>query len=198
MADPETVLSFWFGDDPSEAGLFAGEARWWRKDPAFDAEIRQRFEPAVHAAATGALDAWRQAPRSCVAFVILLDQFPRNLYRGTPRSFGFDTLALAASLHAQAAGLDRALPCALRQFLYMPMMHAEDVHVQRRSVQAFTDLAEHAPAEVAATCRNSAAFASRHAAIVERFGRFPHRNALLGRASTLEEAAFLEQPGSSF
>jgi len=198
MTDPEAVLSFWFGDETTEAGLYAGQSRWWQKDRALDEAIRERFEDAVHAAGRGALDAWRDTPRSCVAWVVLLDQFPRNLYRGTPRAFTYDVQALAASLRAGDRGLDRGLPCALRQFLYMPMMHAEDVHAQRRSVAAFARLAEEAPDEVAETCQRTLRFARDHAAIVERFGRFPHRNAYLGRESTAEEAAFLEQPGSSF
>ncbi len=198
MTEPETVLTFWFGEGRSEAELFALQAHWWKKDPDFDDSIRSRFESAVQAAGVGSFDAWRDAPRSCVGWVILLDQFPRNLYRGTPRAFTYDVQALAASLHAQTAGLDAGLPCALRQFLYMPMMHAEDARVQEQCVQAFEQLAAEAPDEIRETCQNTVDFARRHAGIVERFGRFPHRNAILGRASTDEETEFLKQPGSSF
>ncbi len=198
MIDPETILTFWFGDGRSESELYALQAQWWKKDPAFDSAIRERFEALVQAAGTGSLDSWRDAPRSCVAWVVLLDQFPRNLYRNTPRAFTYDVQALSASLQAQAAGLDAKLPCALRQFLYMPMMHAEDVHVQEQSVQAFNQLAAEAPDEIKKSCLNTADFARQHAEIIHRFGRFPHRNAILGRGSTEEELAFLKQPGSSF
>jgi uncharacterized protein (DUF924 family) len=198
MIDPEAILAFWFGDGRSETDLFSLQAQWWKKDPEFDKAVRTRFEGAVQAAGTGSFDSWRDAPRSCVAWVVLLDQFPRNLYRGTPRAFTFDVQALAASLHAQAAGLDVGLPYALRYFLYMPMMHAEDVQVQRQSVHAFEQLAAEAPEEVADNCRMAADFARRHAEIIERFGRFPHRNAIVGRPGTEEERAFLKEPGSSF
>lgn len=198
MTDPEAVLTFWFGEGRSETELFALKAQWWKKDPDFDNAIRERFEGAVQAAGSGALDAWRDAPRSCVAWVVLLDQFPRNLFRGSPRAFTYDVQALAACLHAQTSGLDAELPHALRYFLYMPMMHAEDVHVQEQSVSAFTRLAQAAPDEIAENCRMGADFARQHAKIIQRFGRFPHRNAILGRTSTEEEAEFLKQPGSSF
>jgi len=198
MTDPEAVLSFWFGTGRSEVELYLLQAQWWKKDPEFDNSIRERFEGAVQAAATGSLDAWRDEPRSSVAWVILLDQFPRNLYRGTPRAFTYDVQALAASLHAQAAGLDAELPFAFRQFLYMPMMHAEDAHVQSQGMEAFARLAEEAPDQIKETCQKTADFARRHAEIVQRFGRFPHRNAILDRLGTEEEVAFLKQPGSSF
>ncbi len=198
MHDPDDILRFWYGDGNTEAALLANAPRWFAKNDAFDAAIRARFEGAVHAAATGALDTWRDVPAPCLAFVILLDQFPRNLYRGTPRAFGFDLQALAASLRAQALGLDRDLPLAYRVFLYMPMMHAEDAEVQRACVARFEALAAEAPDDVAASYQNNLVFAQRHAEIVERFGRFPHRNAVLSRASTPAEIAFLDEPMSSF
>lgn len=194
MNDPESVLSFWFGDERDEAALWRQQARWWQADPAFDALIRARFEDMVHAAGRGMLDAWQDAPRACVAWIVLLDQFPRNLYRGTPRAFTYDVLALSASLRAQAAGLDVGLPCALRQFLYLPLVHAEDVQVEWQGVRAFERMADEAPQEVAELCRRAAGLARKHAEVVERFGRYPHRNAILGRQSTEAELAFLAPP----
>jgi uncharacterized protein (DUF924 family) len=200
-AEPEAeeVLAFWFGalDADGRADAAHG-ARWWRKDPAFDAEIRARFG-ALHAAAlTGGREAWRAAPRTCLAYVIVLDQFSRNLFRGDAQAFAGDTRALATARQAVDRGDDRALACDERGFLYMPFMHSEDRAVQQRSVQLYAAWLAEAPAPLHERLTGNLKYAQQHRDIVERFGRFPHRNAVLGRASTPEELTFLEQPGSSF
>jgi uncharacterized protein (DUF924 family) len=174
----EEVLEFWFGseDDP-EYGRFREE--WFRKDPDFDARITARFADLYEEAASGELDGWREAAESCLALVIVLDQFPRNMFRGDAK-------------YAVEHALDRELPAFQRMFLYMPFMHSESVEDQRLSVELFERLAgeEGAPDVVS--------YAVGHRDIVERFGRFPHRNEILGRETTPEEAVFLTTEGSSF
>ena len=181
------ILDFWFGPLPH-----ATRAEWFRKDPAFDATIRTRFGDALEAALGGAYRDWRGDPRAALALVLLLDQFARNAFRDTPRAFAGDGEALAATIGIVDAGLDRALDTYERWFVYMPLEHAEDPAMQQRSIALFARLAhdtgDPGPLE----------WAEKHAAIVRRFGRYPHRNAILGRASTPEEIAFLQEPGSRF
>jgi uncharacterized protein (DUF924 family) len=173
----DEVISFWFADP----------ARWWRKDPSFDEEIRARFA-ALHAALErDELEDWKRTPRGTLAYVIVLDQFSRNMFRDTPRMFASDARARAAVHEAIARCDDVALSSVERGFLYMPLMHSEKLAEQEQSVALY-----------GALDTGQLSFARQHRDIVERFGRFPHRNAILGRASTPEELAFLEQPGSSF
>ena len=193
-----TLLRFWFDGDPLALGK-----RWFQKDDAFDDEIRRAFHDDIDRAGRGELDPWAETARGALALVVLLDQLPRNVFRGSPRSFAGDAPALAVSQGAQARGLDRELSFLERYVLLMPMMHAEDREVQRRSLEAFGRLAAEAaaagaPEGVLKLVDGARDYAARHARIVERFGRFPHRNLLLGRASTTEEMAFLKEPGSSF
>jgi uncharacterized protein (DUF924 family) len=180
------ILDFWFGDRSGE------RAEWFRKDPAFDEAIRARFGAAVDAAIAGGYAAWTDTPRGTLALVILLDQFTRNIFRGTPRMFAGDARALALAQAAVAAGSDRALGAYERMFLYLPFEHAEDAAMQERSLALFGRLAEEAG------LRSQLEWAEKHAAVIRRFGRYPHRNASLGRASTPEETAFLAEPGSGF
>ena len=189
---PADVLSFWFGD--------SGEPReeWFKKSDAFDAQVRARFGESLDAAARGDLDSWKTPPRGRLALVVLLDQLSRNAFRGTPRSFEQDERALSLALEGIDAGEDRTLAPLERSFLYMPLMHAENRRAQARSVALFEQLAQHAPVQVAGYLTSAADFARKHRDIVERFGRFPHRNAILERTSTSEEHEFLQQPGSSF
>lgn len=202
MADSiEDVLAFWFG--PPGAPPLANAERWFRADPGFDAAVRERFEGLALRAAAGKLEAWRDSPPGALALVIALDQFPRNLYRGSRRAFACDPAALDVCLDAQARGFDRALSPVERWFLYLPLMHAESLPRQQRSVELFEALAAEAlaaeaPPELCEALASAADFARRHRDVIARFGRFPHRNRALGRASTPEEVAFLEQPGSSF
>jgi uncharacterized protein (DUF924 family) len=173
----DDVLAFWFADS----------ARWWKHDPAFDAEVRERFL-ALHGAVDGGeREDWLETARGALAYVIVLDQLSRNMFRGTARMFASDPRARAAARMAVGRGDDRALSEDERTFLYMPFMHSEDVADQDRCV-----------ALCASASSDARSSAERHRDIVRRFGRFPHRNALLGRPSTPEELAFLEQPGSSF
>ena len=179
-AMPQDVLHFWFEQSTP--------AQWFQKDDAFDAAIRERFG-ALHArAAQGELWDWRHDAASRLAEVIVLDQFSRNLLRGRPEAFAQDGMALVLAQEAVARGLDAQLTPERRAFLYMPFMHSESARMQEESVRLFTALGQ----------ANNLDYAHQHQAIVQRFGRFPHRNATLGRATTDEEAAFLQQPGSSF
>ena len=188
MADAalsDAVLDFWFGPAPH-----AARDVWFRKDAAFDAAIRARFGAAVEAALSRPPAAG--TPHSALADVILLDQFTRNIYRDTPRAFAGDAKALAIADAVVAAGRDRELDAFERWFLYLPFEHSESPAMQERSLALFGGLAREtglaAPLE----------WAEKHAAVVRRFGRYPHRNAILGRVSTAEEIAFLAEPGSRF
>lgn len=180
--DPEAkaVLDFWFEELTVE--------QHFRKDDAVDSAIRRRFGALVERLGQAAPQAWLDDPRAVLAAVIVLDQFPRNIHRGDPRAFAHDAEALALTKLALERGHDRGLSQKERQFLYMPLMHSEALEDQRRCVALFETLGD----------ADALDFARRHLAIIERFGRFPHRNAALGRASSAEEAAFLQEPGSGF
>jgi uncharacterized protein (DUF924 family) len=181
------ILVFWFGPPP-----LGRREVWFGKDPAFDATIRERFGEPIAAARAGAYGAWCDEPRGALARVILLDQFTRNAFRDTPDAFSGDARALATADDAITRGFDRSLEPIERQFLYLPFEHSEDLAMQERSLALFGALAQETGD------RSPLDWAERHAAIVRRFGRYPHRNAALGRASTPEEIAFLETPGSGF
>jgi uncharacterized protein (DUF924 family) len=181
------ILDFWFGPLPH-----AARAEWFRKDPAFDATIRTRFGDAIEAALGGAYCDWRGNPHGALAHVLLLDQFTRNAYRDTPRAFAGDPEALGTAISIVDAGLDRGFDAHERWFLYMPFEHAEDPAMQQRSIALFTRLKDETGDAALLE------WAEKHAAIVRRFGRYPHRNAILGRASTPDEIAFLQEPGSRF
>lgn len=186
----DDILTFWF-EDPT--GLTAKNRKvWFMKDPAFDQEIRDRFLAVYEQAATGQLDHWQETAPGVLALILLLDQFPRNLFRGMPQAFATDAKALALAQIAIARGLDQALPPIQHWFVYLPLMHSEDLEVQRQCVKVFRQF-EHDP-EV----QSSYPYAMKHLEVIQRFGRLPHRNAILGRESTPEETEFLKQPGSSF
>jgi uncharacterized protein (DUF924 family) len=176
MDSVEDVLAFWFADP----------RQWWKKDDAFDAKIRDRFHGLHETIAAGEREDWLETPRGALAYVIVLDQFSRNMFRGSGRTFETDERALAAARRALGLGFDRGLSDDERMFLYMPFMHSEDIADQDRCVELFSTLPQ------------GRRYAEQHRAIVRRFGRFPHRNALLGRPSTPEEIEFLKGPGSSF
>ncbi|MGF1473917.1 MAG: DUF924 family protein [Rubrobacteraceae bacterium] len=188
---PVEILDFWFGRE-GEEGYGEFREAWFEKDAEFDRRIRENFLEDYERAARGEYDGWREDPERCLALVILLDQFPRNLFRGDTRTHATDAKALDVSRGAIEEGLDLELPPFQRHFLYMPFMHSEKVEDQRRSVALFEGLA----AEVDGP--DVTEYAEGHRDIVERFGRFPHRNEILDRPSTAEEVEFLEQPGSSF
>ncbi len=174
------VLEFWFNDN--------NRSKWFVKDPVFDQEIRATFSD-IHAQATRSeLWAWRSNPRGSLAEVIVLDQFSRNMYRGKAKSFHYDSLALALAQNAIARAFDTELTPEQRSFLYMPFMHSESLPIHEEAVLLFTKLGR----------KSNLEFELRHKAIIEKFGRYPHRNKILGRISTPEESQFLIQPGSGF
>lgn len=187
------VLDFWFAEYRRSGN---SDPRWFGKAPEFDAEIRTRFLALCEQAAAGDFTAWLDAAGDCLALVIVLDQFPRNLFRfprpEAARAFAADPLALAAAKHAVDSGYDTGLRPAERLFLYLPFEHSESLDEQWRSVSLISRLAPYP--ETA----DVFSYTVRHWDIVRRFGRFPHRNAALGRASTPQEAEFLKQPGSAF
>jgi uncharacterized protein (DUF924 family) len=194
-AAAQAVLDFWFGPAGSPERERAREV-WWRKDAAFDAEIGSRFGALIDAAIDGGLRDWDATDEGALARVIVLDQFTRNIHRGTARAFAGDAHALEAARAMVAGGHDRTLRPRWRAFAYMPFEHAEELAAQDEAVRLFAALESESPAgELAGDMLD---YALRHRAIVARFGRFPHRNAALGRASTAEEIEFLKEPGSSF
>ena len=190
-ATPEEVLAFWFGREGEEG---YGELReaWFSRDPDFDREIHDRFEDVYEEAVAGELEAWKEEAQSCLALIVVLDQFPRNMFRGDARMYAADGLALAAARHAVERAYDRELPPFQRMFVYLPFEHSENLENQRFSVELFRRLSEEIDSE------DLMVYAVQHLRIVERFGRFPHRNEILGRRTTPEEAEFLKEPGSSF
>jgi uncharacterized protein (DUF924 family) len=186
------VLDFWFGR-PGDADHLQTRAEWFRKDEAFDAQIAQRFGALIDAALRGELAPWARQPQSALAQVIVLDQFTRNTRRGTAGMFAGDARALAAARAICNAGDDSRMAGVQRQFVYLPFEHAEDLADQLESLRLFAQLGRDEPA-----LAGLLEWAQKHHDIVARFGRFPHRNAALGRASTAEEIEFLKQPGSGF
>ena len=189
---PAEVLDFWFGP-PDDPGHALPREAWFRKDAAFDALVAQRFGATLEAALRGELAGWAQRPLGALAQPIVLDQFTRNAFRGTARAFAGDARALAAAQDLVHRGLDRGFTGVQRQFTYLPFEHAEDLAMQEQSCALFLQLGRDEPA-----LAGLHDWALRHHAIVARFGRFPHRNAALGRSSSDEELAFLQQPGSGF
>lgn len=183
----DRVLDFWFGPEGS-AGRGADREIWWMKDDAFDSAVRDNLGALHERAAAGELDGWADDPRGCVALTILLDQVPRNLYRGTARAFATDPKARDVARRALDRGFDGKVPETMRLFLYMPFEHSETLADQQRCVELTGALSNGRYLD----------YAVAHRDIVARFGRFPHRNEALGRISTPEEIAFLKEPGSSF
>ena len=176
----DEMLSFWFDKH--------GPEQWWSKNPDFDATIRARFGALHGRAVRGELHDWRDTPDGRLAEIILLDQVSRNLYRDDPRAFASDGMALALAQEAVRTGADRTVSALRRQFFYMPYQHSESRRIHEIAVALFTSLADPRLLD----------YEQQHKAIIDRFGRYPHRNRALGRPSTPEEIAFLEEPGSSF
>ena len=191
--DAQEVLDFWFLP-PSDAGHGKQRAEWFRKDDAFDAAIRERFGAAIQHAIAGGLREWdEQGPRGVLARILVLDQFTRNAHRGAPDSFAGDPLALNAARQLVESGAHMELSPLERVFVYMPFEHAEDARMQERAVELFTELAASHEG-----FNEQLDYAHRHRGVIARFGRFPHRNPILGRASTSEEQEYLDKPGSGF
>jgi len=192
VTTPGEVLDFWFGAPGTpERGTLRPE--WFRKSDDFDALIRGRFGAAIEAALAGELAAWKATMPEALAEVLLLDQFTRNVFRGSARAFAGDARALAAARAIVSRNAERILPPEQRQFVYLPFEHAEDLAAQREGIALYAQLAREHPA-----MEDALHWARRHEEIIARFGRFPHRNAQLGRASSAEEEDFLRQPGSGF
>ena len=191
MARVEEILDFWFGS-PKSVDYGKERSFWFTKNPEFDRELSDRFLLDYEQAARGELDYLQDSPLGCLTLVLLLDQFGRNMFRGTPKSFATDAKALSVAKSAIDQGCDRALLPVQRWFIYLPFEHSENLADQERCVELFATLSNHPESA------NTIEYALRHKAVIERFGRFPHRNKILGRTNTPAEAEFLKQPGSSF
>ena len=183
----ELLLEFWF----APAGDRLRDV-WFVATPEFDATLAQRFRADYDRAAAGVYEAWRAAPQTCLALILLLDQLPRNLFRNSPEAFATDVAALGIASEAVARGYDRAVAPLRRSFFYLPFQHSESLADQETGMRLYAALPAH-PDKGAFT-----ESARRHHEIIARFGRFPHRNGILGRPSTPEERDFLQQPGSAF
>jgi uncharacterized protein (DUF924 family) len=191
MSQAKAILEFWFGH-PDEPGYGKPQKFWFSQQPEFDREIRTRFLEDYQKATAGYLDDWMNTPETCLALILLLDQFPRNMFRDTPEAFATDWEALSIAQHAIAQGYDRELLPVQRWFIYLPFEHSENLIHQRQCVKLFQQLS-HDPESISAI-----EYAFRHLEVISRFGRFPHRNAILGRISTPEEEEFLEQSDAYF
>ena len=190
--DALAVMDFWFGRH-GDRGRDTPRRQWFEKSDAFDEQIRDRFGTLIPRAIAGELQGWSADSEGAVAHILVLDQFTRNVFRGSAQAFAGDARALAAARALVDAGTDRTLPGVQRQFVYLPFEHAEDLAAQDEALRLFTELEREVP-----IVGELSLWAQRHRDIIVRFGRFPHRNAALGRSSTPEEIEFLKQPGSSF
>ncbi|MGK7295080.1 MAG: DUF924 family protein [Candidatus Wenzhouxiangella sp. M2_3B_020] len=202
MSEYRPVLDFWFGEDADRkrgseiAGAQSG--LWWGKDADTDREMRERFEPLVQAAGSGKLDDWKRSPEGWLALILLTDQFPRNIYRDTPKMFRFDDVARELCIEGIETGIDVHLEPIQRVFFYMPLEHSENADDQSWCVDLMHGLARAAENSDRKAFEGFVEFAEAHRRIIDRFGRFPHRNTILGRESSEEELEFLREPGSSF
>ena len=197
--EAEEVLQFWFGELGAD-GLCddAHRARWWRKDAAFDQLIGDRFAGLHEAVSAGQRDEWLATAQGRLAYILVLDQFSRNMFRGSARTHAGDARAVEVAQEGVERGMDRELAHDQRTFLYMPFMHCEALEAQDRCVELFSAWRDEISGPLREKVASLLPYAEQHRDIVRRFGRFPHRNALLGRESTPEELEFLERPGSSF
>ena len=199
MESADSIRDFWFGAHPDDAVVAQQRSSlWWSKNPETDETVRSRFESRVAAAGRQELDSWAETAGGLLALILLTDQFPRNIFRDSPQAFQFDPLALNWCLSGLKGEMDRMLRPIERVFFYLPLEHSESREHQERSVQLFTRLFQEVPGEQLDVFRRYLIFALRHRRIIDRFGRFPHRNSILGRVSTPEEVAFLQEPGSKF
>ena len=191
MSEVAEILAVWFGS-PEDSDYGKPRPVWFQKNAEFDEQIRTRFLKDYELAASGKLDSWKESPGSCLALILLLDQFPRNLFRGQARAFATDSQALEVSKSAVDRGFDRQMLPVQRWFIYLPFEHSENLADQEKAVELMGQLAGDPDS------KSSIDYAVRHREVIEKFGRFPHRNSILGRESTPEEKEFLKQPGSSF
>lgn len=187
----KALLTFWFGEAPTQPTDTARKA-WFEKNADFDLEMKTRFLDDHRRARAGELDSWKRTPQTAVALLLLLDQFPRNVFRGTPESFASDAQARKVASDVVASGMDQKVPELWRWFIYLPFEHSESLDDQKLSLRLFQSLEGHPPSKLGID------YAQKHFDVIQRFGRFPHRNAVLERESTASEEAFLKTPGSSF
>jgi uncharacterized protein (DUF924 family) len=199
METADTILAFWFGNNPDDPSTAQTQAQlWWQKDVQVDAQIEFRFGSDVTKAVNRELDDWLATPRGRLALILLTDQFPRNIYRQTPQAFAGDPLARSWCAEGIQTGFDQQLRPIERVFFYLPLEHSESLADQNRSVLLFQSLAASVEPAYRSTFEYFLDFAIRHRDIIARFGRFPHRNSILGRNSSPAEIAFLNEPNSSF
>lgn len=195
----EKVLRFWFGDDDIvEATALGRFDLWFGKSPETDGVVKEKFLESVERAGRGEYDSWQMTSKGCLALIVLLDQFPRNIFRDTPRMFEYDEKVLASCLGGLQTGVDKDLNPFEKLFFYMPMEHSEKIECQELSLKYFEKLLDESPEDFKQTFKTVYDYAVRHHEIIRKFGRFPHRNKILGRESTDEEVEFLKEPGSSF
>lgn len=193
------VLDYWFsGSDLDAPTLDSRMDRWFGSDPERDREIGERFGELVRRASAGELDDWAQQPKGRLALIILLDQFRRNIYRGRPEAFARDRQALRLCIEGTMGGDHKHLTAEQRIFFFMPLQHAESLQIQEKSVSIYNALADGASGTLRETFATCAHFAELHRDIIAEFGRFPHRNAVLGRENSREEAAYLAEQAPSF
>jgi len=186
------INAFWFGEQQNGFPVEDKSALWWSGSAETDQYIRQEFGTALEDALAGKLDHWQEQPESAVALILLLDQFCRNVYRGSDKAFAGDAKALQVCLAGLEHGTDKHLGFAARQFFYMPLEHAESLPMQDRAIACFSQLHEEVPESRKEWAANALLFAEQHRDVIRQFGRFPHRNSVLGRESTSEERTFLE------
>lgn len=204
MDEARQIRDFWFGRLPLSATALEQRMRFWfaGAEPALqrqrDATVRARFGPLLERASRGELSAWADSPRRRLSLIVLLDQFPRQIYRGTARAFAYDSQALGLALSGVQSAADATLHPAERMFFYMPLQHAESPEVQEESVAAYQRLLAEAPAPLRGSLERALQFAQEHQSIIQRFGRFPYRNRVLGRTSTPQEEAWLASGARRF
>ncbi|HEX6637270.1 MAG TPA: DUF924 family protein [Steroidobacteraceae bacterium] len=203
MERPHDILEFWFGTGPWTRERLDERTRFWFNAGAeaqarIDAEIREKLEPLLERAARGEFAAWASTPKRRLALILLFDQVPRNCYRGTPAAFAFDREALQLTVEGLQLAADAALDPIERVFFYLPLEHAESLEAQDAAIAAFDRLVVEAPAELRDYCAYTAQYAKKHRDLIVQFGRFPHRNAVLDRESTPEEAAWLAEHPNYF
>jgi uncharacterized protein (DUF924 family) len=203
MDEARKVRDFWFGKTPLAPEQLPRRMELWFGGAAglqqhVDETLSARFQPLVERAVAGELAQWADGPRRRLSLILLLDQFPRNIYRGTPQAYAGDERALSLALTGMQSVADAALNVAERIFFYMPLQHSESLAVQEESVSAYQRLLGEAPEPIRGVFQGCVAYAERHREVIRQFGRFPHRNTALGRPSTAEETSWLKQGGESF
>lgn len=197
----DRVLNFWFGNlKENELPSEEYRKKWWIKDHENDMQIKDLYGDDLDLAIRGELDEWKTTPAGTMALILLFDQFTRNIYRDTREAFSQDQKALVICINGLNKAFDDALHPIQRAFYYMPLMHSEDISMQEKSIECFSNLVKQfkTPESISHMVSDNYEYAIKHYEIVKRFGRYPHRNAILGRESTLEEIEFLNGPGSSF